>query len=147
MRHPFVALGLGFAVSVSSALPAFAQTPSPSPAPSAAVAPGAPGGGMSDDAVLSDAAKTSLAKQRLTEMLKTGQADEAWFTPYFISQIPISDVNSLLAQILTDVGPFKSIAADGPAGTFKATFAKGTDVIVIKLSNKLIDYLLFKPLK
>jgi len=140
MRSPFLALGLGCAVCVSTALPAFAQSPSPAPSASAAA------GGMSDD-MMSDAAKTSLAKERLTEMLTTGQADEAWFTPYFISQIPVANVNSLLGEILGDLGPFKSIKADGAPGTFKATFAKGTDVIVIKLSDKLIDYLLFKPLK
>ncbi|MGR4063908.1 MAG: serine hydrolase [Vulcanimicrobiaceae bacterium] len=123
------------------AAPAGAQTPAaaPSPAPSTAAPASAtpsPAPGALDD----------LARSRVDTMLRTGHAEAAWFSDAFLSQVPISKVDDIIAQFNTILGTYQSI--DGTHGDYTAHFQKGSDEVLVHLdSANLIDAMLFRPAK
>lgn len=79
-------------------------------------------------------------------MLRSGHADAAWFSTAFLSQIPVTKVDGILAQLTSSLGDYGGI--EGSHGDFIARFAKGTQEVLVHLdAQNNIDSLLFKPPK
>jgi len=98
-----------------------------SPAPSPAVTP-----------------SIELAQSRVETMLQTGHADPAWFSQSFLDQVPASKVDEVIASLVKQLGPYRSIELT--PDKFVAHFAKGTDDVLIHLdADAKIDGLLFRP--
>lgn len=77
-------------------------------------------------------------------MLRTGHADEAWFSASFLARVPIASLDAILAQIGGSLGKYASV--EGSHDDFIAHFANGTDEVVLHLDSDFkIDGLLFKP--
>ncbi|HEY2474671.1 MAG TPA: hypothetical protein VGI19_07690 [Candidatus Cybelea sp.] len=87
---------------------------------------------------------TDVEKTRLEMMLRTGHADASWFSTGFLSQIPVTMVDDVIANVEGTLGSFQKVEYVKPK--FVAYFAKGTDEVSIELdaANK-IDLLLFTP--
>jgi hypothetical protein len=89
-------------------------------------------------------ATIQLAQSRIDTMLRTGHADAAWFSPNFLAQIPVSQVDALIANMTKTFGAYQSL--EYTPEKFIAHFAKGTVDVVIHLDfNEKIDYLVFRP--
>ncbi|MBV9719941.1 MAG: hypothetical protein JOZ77_11525 [Candidatus Eremiobacteraeota bacterium] len=85
-----------------------------------------------------------IERTRLDSMLRTGHADAAWFSDSFLSQIPATEVDRVIASVTTALGAYQSLEIG--SDQFVAHFLKGTDVVLIHLdTDDKIDGLLFKP--
>jgi hypothetical protein len=117
-------------IAALSILLLLGATPSPSPTASA------PASGR--------AAAIELAQTRIDTMLRTGHADPAWFSSSFLSQIPASQVDSVIASIVSSLGPYQSV--EFATTRFIAHFSKGNANVLIHLdADSKIDGLLFRP--
>ena len=77
-------------------------------------------------------------------MIRTGHADAAWFSASFLSQVPASKVDEIVAQLKQALGEYRSV--DYTPTRFIAHFAKGTDDVLIHLdAQNKIDGLFFRP--
>ncbi|MEA2786391.1 MAG: hypothetical protein QOF71_2495, partial [Candidatus Eremiobacteraeota bacterium] len=125
---------LSAALFAALVAPALSQTPSPSPSPAAAVP--RPAATSIDD----------FARARLDAMFRAGHADAAVFSATFLAQVPVAQIDSILAGLKTNLGAYKSIA--GTQGDYTAQFEKGSDEVLVHLdSADKIDGMLFKPPK
>jgi beta-lactamase class A len=87
---------------------------------------------------------TELARSRIDTMLRTGHADPAWFSQTFLTQIPASYVDQVIAGLTKRLGTYQSV--EFAPEKFIAHFTGGTDDVLIHLdTDNKIDGLLFKP--
>jgi hypothetical protein len=85
-----------------------------------------------------------LAQSRIDAMLRTGHADPAWFSASFLTEIPASKVDEVMASLIKTLGAYQRV--EYTPEKFVAHFAKGTDDVFIHLNaDNKIDGLLFKP--
>jgi len=77
-------------------------------------------------------------------MLRTGHADSSWFSAGFLAQIPVNKIDDVIASLKNGLGEYRSLTFTPEK--FIATFAKGSDDIIIHLDgDNKIDGLLFRP--
>jgi hypothetical protein len=125
-----VCFALFFAFVVLLGPVGLAQSTSPSPTPSASPA--------------SAQSPLEIARGRLDTMLRTGQADPAWFSASFLSQVSAAQVDQVIAGLIGSLGAYQSL--EFAPTRFIAHFAKGLDDVQIHLdSDDKIDGLVFKP--
>lgn len=92
------------------------------------------------------AAVQDTARVRVDALLSAGHADPAWFSASFLLQVPVTQVDAILAQITKTLGTYQSL--DGTRGDYTATFAKGTEEVLAHVDAEgHIDGLLFKTPK
>jgi beta-lactamase class A len=85
-----------------------------------------------------------LAQSRIDAMLRTDHADPAWFSASFLTEIPASKVDEVIASLIKTLGAYQRV--EYTPEKFIAHFAKGTDDVLIHLdADYKIDGLLFKP--
>lgn len=128
MRHLQI-IGVMFCVLGTTAPGAPASTPSPSPEPMATSA---------------QAGAIALSHDLIDAMLRTGHADQAWFSQGFLAQVPATKVDQVIESVENTLGAYERVEFTPRA--FVAHFVKGTDDILIRLdAENKIDALLFRP--
>ncbi len=89
-------------------------------------------------------AVADFARARLDAMLRGGKANPEWFGDSFLTKIPVTRVDALVAQIKANLGEYRSI--DGKQGDYTALFARGVDELLVHFdADGKIDLLFFKP--
>lgn len=89
--------------------------------------------------------QSAAASERLTAILSSGAPPAAWFSDRFLSQVPIDQVDAVLAAVKTQYGAFVKVS---PAkdGTYDAAFAKGNAHALIYLGpDSKVEGLILQP--
>ena len=84
------------------------------------------------------------APAALTRVFQTSPAKPEWFTPAFLEQVPIEQVNAVIGSVMQQFGAFKSV--DGSGLDYSVHLARGTVHARIVLDHGgLIAGLLIRP--
>ena len=85
-----------------------------------------------------------FVKGRIDTMLRTGHADPNYFSAGFLSQIPASKIDEIIANLKASLGAYKTL--DFTPQKLVAHFEKGTDDILVHFdADYKIDSLFFRP--
>ncbi len=84
------------------------------------------------------------APAALTRLFKAPAPKPEWFTPAFLEQIPISQVNTVMASVTQQFGAFQSL--DGRGMNYQVHLARGTVHVQVVVDHAgLIAGLVIKP--
>ncbi|GAC1392906.1 MAG: serine hydrolase [Vulcanimicrobiaceae bacterium] len=132
-------LFLTAALVAISLVPAVAQTSTPMGTPASSAAPStAP---KPEPTSLSE-----FARSRVDALFTSEHADASVFSASFLAQVPVTQVDAIIAQLKAALGQYKS--TDGAKFDYTAHFEKGTAEVLIHLdAQNKIDGLFIKPPK
>jgi hypothetical protein len=68
--------------------------------------------------------QSAIAEERLTALLQTSEIPTAWFSELFLAAVPLEQVTTIVSEMKTHSGAFRSIFA-APDGTYDVALAKG----------------------
>lgn len=69
----------------------------------------------------------------LTRLFTASHIDSTWFAPSFLSQVSAAQVETIVGQLTSQLGAFKSVEAE--RSKFRVTFAGGDDMASIALDD------------